>query len=98
MEKKQEPAGRRSLYKRFYCDDGEKARNDSVRPAWTKNTRALFLRETGPLRANQITIELISDAAPDLRRIDILVRIQRLCLLQKHVCCLRISRVRNAAV
>ena len=57
-----------------------------------------FLRETGPLRAIQIKIELISDAAPDLRRIDILVRIELLCLLQKDVRCLRIDRIGNATV
>src|SRR5215510_2207712 len=80
FEKKQEPAGRRSLHKRFYCENNEKARNDSVRPSGPKTRGPCFLRETGPFRAIQITIELISDAAPNLCWIDIFVRIERLCL------------------
>ena len=45
-----------------------------------------------------MTNELISNAAPDFRRIDILVRIELLCLVQKHVRCFRVDRIGNAAV
>lgn len=38
--------------------------------------------EAEPLAGIQMTIELITNAAPDLRRIDILVRIELLRLLQ----------------